>query len=152
MGPDLPVSDSWSQGALKFLATKSLFPGALSWNNLILACHCLVLTEMAQSWLQKEKCTESIFIQEYFTFSSHDLCYIQSPALEKLQHLKTKNKTSLQWDCSLVTCFNNINIWINDSITVEKLNNFLQIKIRQVKWSNYVLVQVFVLHENMLAK
>ena len=29
---------------------------------------------------------------------------------------------------------------------------FLQIKIRLVKWNYYVMIQVFVLHENMLAK
>ena len=29
---------------------------------------------------------------------------------------------------------------------------FLQIKIRFVKWNNYVMIQVFILYENMLAK
>ena len=29
---------------------------------------------------------------------------------------------------------------------------FLQIKIKLVKWNDYVIIQVFVLHENILAK
>ena len=42
---------------------------------------------------------------------------------------------------------------MNDSITVQMLMTFfLQIKIRLLKWNDYVMIQVFVLHESMLVK
>ena len=42
---------------------------------------------------------------------------------------------------------------MNDSVTTEKFNHFFfQIKIRHVKGGDYVMIQVFILHENMFVK
>ena len=41
---------------------------------------------------------------------------------------------------------------MNELLKNSPMTFFLQIKIRLVKWDNYVMIQVFVLHENMLAK
>ena len=51
------------------------------------------------------------------------------------QHASTANEWMIPW------LFKNL-----------PMTFFLQVKIRIVKWNNYIMIQVFVLYENMLAK
>ena len=41
---------------------------------------------------------------------------------------------------------------MSDLFKNSSMTFFLQIKIRRMKWDDYVMIQVFALHENMLAK
>ena len=109
-----PPVNSQSLGAPKFFVTKSLFHGEFSWNNLLEYWHhksSQQTTSCASLFILEWNSTRSIFIQEHL-LSLPVICVIfWSRLSKKVQHLKTKSETSLQWNQGIVTCFNNVLKW-----------------------------------------